>query len=75
MTDTELDALRRRAEQGDPDAADELIELAGERGDMDELRRLADGGNATAADQLIELGDVDDLRRLAAGGTPPRPIS
>ena len=31
MTDTELDALRRRAEQGDTDAADELIELAGLR--------------------------------------------
>jgi hypothetical protein len=55
VTDTDLDALRRCAEQGDPDAADELIELAGERGDMDELRRLADGGNAAAVDQLAEL--------------------
>ena len=55
MTDAELSVLRRRAEGGDADATDELIELAGERGDMDELRRLADGGNRTAADELLEL--------------------
>jgi len=40
---------------GDREATDELIQLAGERGDMAELRRLADQGNATAADQLTEL--------------------
>ena len=54
MTDSELMALRRRAE-GDRDAVDELIELASERGDLDELRRLADSGNTTAAAQLAEL--------------------
>ena len=55
MTESELFELRRRAQNGDTDAVDELIELAGERGDMAELRRLADGGNRTAADQLLEL--------------------
>ncbi len=55
MTESDLTALRRRAEDGDRDAADELIELAAERGDLDELRRLAAGGNTTAADQLAEL--------------------
>ena len=55
MTESDLTALRHRAEHGDRDAADELIELAAERGELDELRRLADGGNSTAADQLIEL--------------------
>ena len=55
MTDSELMALRRRAEGGDRDAVDELIELASERGDLDELRRLADSGNPTAAAQLAEL--------------------
>ena len=55
MTDAELSALRKRAEDGDDDAADELIELAAERGDLAELRRLADRGNRTAADVLLEL--------------------
>jgi len=56
MTDfDDLSALRARADHGDRDAADELIEVAGERGDMDELRRLAEQGNNTAADQLAEL--------------------
>ena len=49
--------LRRLADNGNNTAADQLIELAAERGDMDELRRLADNGNNTAADQLIELLD------------------
>lgn len=57
MSNFDLSGLRERAEDGDQDAADELIELAGERGDMDELRRLADKGNSTAADQLMELTD------------------
>ena len=74
MTDSELMALRRRAEGGDRDAVDGLIELASERGDLDELRRLADSGNATAADELIELAsereDLDELRRLADSGNP-----
>jgi hypothetical protein len=55
MTDPELAALRERADKGDHDGTEELIELAGERGDIAELRRLTDGGNTTAADQLAEL--------------------
>ena len=55
--ETDLSELRARAANGDRDAVDELIELAGERGDMDELRRLADNGSRDAADQLAELGD------------------
>ena len=55
MTDPELSDLRERARQGDTDAADELIEMATERGDLGELRRLSDAGNATATDQLSEL--------------------
>jgi hypothetical protein len=50
-----LSELRRLADAGNTTAADQLIELATERGDLDELRRLADAGNTTAADQLIEL--------------------
>jgi hypothetical protein len=68
----DIDGLRRRSDQGDRDATDQLIELAAELGDMNELRRLADAGNATATDQLIELatevGDLDELRRLANRG-------
>ena len=55
MPDSYMHALREQAETGDDGAADQLIELATERGDLDELRRLADKGNATAADQLLEL--------------------
>jgi hypothetical protein len=55
MTESESAALRERAARGDQDAVDELIELAGERGDLTELRRLADQGNPTATDQLREL--------------------
>jgi hypothetical protein len=72
MTDPELSILRERAERGDSDAIDQLVELAGERGDMDELRRFADRGNSTAADELVqlatELEDLDELRRLADNG-------
>ena len=72
MTDPELSALRHRADHGDRDALDELIELASERGDADELRRLADAGSTTATDELIQLssdrGDLPELRRLADGG-------
>jgi hypothetical protein len=68
----DIDGLRRRSDQGDRDATDQLIELAAELGDMNELRRLADAGNATATEQLIELatevGDLDELRRLANRG-------
>ncbi|NIH88334.1 alpha/beta fold hydrolase [Amycolatopsis granulosa] len=69
---SEIFALRARADNGDGDAIDELIELATEQGDMNELRRLADRGNSDAADQLIELAterdDTNELRRLAELG-------
>ena len=52
MTDSDMAALRERADDGDQDAVDELIQLAGELGNVDELRRLADQGNSTAADEL-----------------------
>ena len=51
----DLAILRERADRGDTSAADELIELAAERGDLGELRPWADAGNPTAADQLTEL--------------------
>ena len=54
-TESDLTVLQARADRGDASAADELIELAAERGALDELRRLAAAGNTTAADQLIEL--------------------
>ena len=51
----------------------QLVELAGERGDLDELRRLAADGNTDAVDLLVELAgereDLDELRRLAASGS------
>jgi ABC-type hemin transport system substrate-binding protein len=68
----ELAALRERAAGGDHDAVDQLVELAGERGDLDELRRLSDQGYSDATDELIqvasELGELDELRRLAQLG-------
>lgn len=68
----ELSHLRERAARGDPDAVAELIQLAGEQGDLDELRRLAGAGHRDAADELVQLagerGDLDELRRLAAAG-------
>jgi hypothetical protein len=70
--ESDLFGLREGAENGDRDAVDQLIELAGERGDLDELRRFADQGNTTASDQLIELaseqGNLEELRRLADQG-------
>ena len=33
----------------------QLIELAGEQGNLEELRRLADQGNTTASEMLAEL--------------------
>ena len=50
MTESDLSDLRERAENGDEEATDELIELATGRGDMDELRHLAGRGYATATD-------------------------
>ena len=55
MLDTELVELRQRAERGDQDAVDQLVELAGERGDLDELRKLAVRGSSDAVDVLVEL--------------------
>jgi hypothetical protein len=34
---------------------DQLVELAGDVGDMDELLRLADAGSSDAVDVLVEL--------------------
>ncbi|WP_405975824.1 hypothetical protein OG496_50790 [Streptomyces sp. NBC_00988] len=74
MTDSELAALRGRAESGDTDAVDELVQLAAELGDLKELRRLAEGGSSDAVDELIQLaaeqGDLAELRRLADAGNP-----
>ena len=62
MTDRDLLDLRARAATGDRDAVDQLVELAGERGDLDELRRLAAGGSTDAADVLAELaGEQDEV--------------
>ena len=55
MTDADWVDLQARATDGDHDAVDQLVELAGERGDMDELRRLADAGSRDAFDVLAEL--------------------
>jgi hypothetical protein len=79
MDESDLFVLRERAESGDRDAVDQLIELAGERGDLDELRRFADQGNTTASDQLIEVageqGNLEELRRLAnQGNTTAREV-
>ena len=62
-TDHELADLRAQAAAGDRDAIDQLVELAGERGDMDELRRLADAGSRDAADVLTELAAEQDDER------------
>jgi hypothetical protein len=79
MDESDLFVLRERADGGDRDAVDQLIELAGERGDLDELRRFADQGNTTASDQLIEVaseqGNLEELRRLAnQGNTTAREV-
>jgi hypothetical protein len=73
VSDQEYSDLQARATNGDRDAIDQLVELAGERGDLGELRRLADAGSRDAVDQLVELagerGDLDELRRLADAGS------
>jgi hypothetical protein len=72
MTDPDVSDLRRRAANGDTEAVDELVQLAGEQGDMAELRRLADAGSSDAVDELVQLagerGDTAELRRLADQG-------
>lgn len=64
--------LRDRALTGDNDAIGELVQLAGERGDLDLLRELTAAGSADAAAELVqlaaELGDLNELRRLASLG-------
>jgi hypothetical protein len=55
MDDLEMSVLRSRAENGDSDAADQLIESAAEHGDLAALERLASQGNTTAAEVLEEL--------------------
>lgn len=64
--------LRDRALAGDSDAIGELVQLAGERGDLDLLRELTAAGSADAAAELVqlaaELGDLSELRRLASTG-------
>ncbi len=55
MTESDLSNLRARADNGDRDAVDELIEFANERGDADEPLRLAGSGNRTATDELVQL--------------------
>jgi hypothetical protein len=50
-----MSILQAQAERGDSDAADQLIELAAEAGDLPILERLAKQGNATAAEVLEEL--------------------
>ncbi len=73
MTDKEPVDLRAQAASGDLDAVAQLVELAGERGDLDELRRLAAAGSSDAVDILVELAgereDLGELRRLAAAGS------
>jgi hypothetical protein len=57
VTEPDLTILRQRAESGDEEAVDELVELAAEQGELGELRRLAHEGNTTAAEVLSELGE------------------
>jgi pimeloyl-ACP methyl ester carboxylesterase len=65
--------LQVEAARGDTDAIGQLVERAGERGDMETLRRLAAAGSKDALDQLVELAaereDLTELRRLAASGS------
>jgi hypothetical protein len=72
MGEDELTELRARAAEGDADAVAQLVELAGESGDLDELRRLAAAGSADAVDVLVErlaeLGNRDAADVLAELG-------
>ena len=58
MIDPDLAELRQQAVRGDQDAVDQLVELAGERGDLEELRRLAARGHQDAVEVLAELDEV-----------------
>ena len=55
MTDLDMSVLRARAESGDSDGIDQLVESAAELGDLATLERLASQGNRTAAEVLEEL--------------------
>jgi hypothetical protein len=55
IDESDPSVLRERADGGDEDAVDQLIELAGGHGNLAELRRLADQGNSTAGEMLAEL--------------------
>ena len=55
MGEDELAELRALAADGDGDAVAQLVELAGERGDLDELRSLAADGSTDAVDVLVEI--------------------
>ncbi len=72
MSDAELAFLRERAARGDEEAAAQLVELAGERGDSYELQRLAESGSTDAMDERVqaatEKGDLEGVRLLAASG-------
>jgi hypothetical protein len=66
----DLARLREATAGGDRDAEDQLVELAGERGDLDELRRLADSGNSDAVDLLVE--SAGERAPGLGGGRSPR---
>jgi hypothetical protein len=63
---------RHAANAGDWPAAQNLVRLLAERGDLDELRARADAGDryaaARLADLLAERGDLDELRARADAG-------
>jgi len=72
MSERELVVLRARAAQGDQDAVGQLVELAGERGDLAELRHLADGGSSDAADVLTESTRTTRARETLGDGGSDR---
>ena len=67
--------LVRRADAGDPSAAQRLAWLLAERGDELELARRADAGDPSAAEHLARLlaerGDEPGLTRRADAGDQP----
>jgi hypothetical protein len=72
MTEPDLSAPREQVENGDMDAVDELIELAGEQGNLDQLQRLTEQGNTTTADVLIELAGEQGNATAAEQLTDPQ---
>jgi len=71
----DLDGLLARADAGDRDAGERLVELLAEHGDLDGaarvLRTLADAGDRYAAWKLTHLleksGDLDGLTGMPPG--------